>query len=347
MRTRDDNYECDVLTTHNVLKECPGQKLCSECSWSLQNGGYCSGCDEDYQQRCLKRVCNLTCDTCSGGGKARVPGCCGRSPASWRERWDRLLGYSLPDYAPEPIQINCQLIPVIYAQIKKFRIPELFPQIDAWAVPIHKAANRQGKFRSDDLKDYLGLPSDRKLILSTCAPDDYEEMLWKKGTQMNYKQHGIDYWFPGHFSIYDNDSKLYQFASAKRHQLHAIWTESQFVWFRLGEHIPIEFLSPIRNAPSVLISTNRMYSKRNFAILYQEIQIADRWFPPRSSFFVLGTYRRLPISVKRSCYEIRSNWLIRALKGRNMADRKEENLTRGELLIKNMKEVLEICTSFH
>lgn len=341
MRTLDDGHEFDAATTSPMFKECPGQTLCSECFWSVLNGGCCPGCNKDYQQRCLKRICAFTCYTCSGGRHARVAGCCGRAPASWRERWHRLLEYSVPDYAPEPLQINCRLIPVIYAQIRNHNIPEQFPQIDAWAVPIHKVTNRNGKFRSSDLKDYLGLPPDRKLLLSSCGPDDYQEMLWGKGPRMDYEQHGIDYWFPAHFSIYDDDSKLYQFANAKRQQMHAIWTKSQFVWFRLSEHIPIEFLTPIRNAPSVLISTNQMYSWRNRAILREEVEKADRWFPAETAFFVVGGRRLLSITSGRTCYEINSNWLMRGLMGHNLARKKEDSLKKDEVLIRNLKEVLE------
>jgi len=230
---------------------------------------------------------------------------------------------------------------VIYAQIEKYGIPEQFPEIDAWAVPIHKVASREGKFRSADLKGYLGLPPDRKLILSTCAPDDYQEMLWEKGPQMDYKGHGIDYWFPAHFSIYDDDSKLYQFLNAKRQQLHAIWSESQFVWFRLGEHIPKEFLTPIHSAPSVLISTSQMDFKRNRFLLHKEVRIADRWFPPESAFFVVGGTKDLPIDSERKCFEINSTWLMRGLRGHNLQRQKERNLTIGEVLTLNLKETLD------
>jgi hypothetical protein len=232
------------------------------------------------------------------------------------------------------------LIPLIHS-ISKYRIPEQFPQIDAWAFPIHKVGSPLGKFPSNDLKDYLSLPPDRKLIMSTCSPDSYEEVLWKKRSQMNYEKHGIDYWFPAHFSIYDDDSKMYQFASARRQQLHAVWTRSQFVWFRLGEHIPIEFLAPIQGGSSVLISTNQMYSKHNRAILHKEVQSADRWFPESTAFFVIGGSKSLPITSGRTCFEINSNWLIKGLRGRNLARQKEEKLSTGEILAKNLKEVLE------
>ncbi|MBA7590390.1 hypothetical protein ES708_32507 [subsurface metagenome] len=268
---------------------------------------------------------------------------------SWRNNFKEILEYPVADYAPAPLQIECRLIPVIYPQIRKFGIPEQFPQIDAWAVPIPKVINRNGQFKSSDLKDYLGLPADRKLILNTCAPDDYEEMLWEKGPQMEYREHGIDYWFPGHFSIYDDDGKLYQFFSAKRQQIHAALTGSQFVWFRLGENIPIEFLNPIRNAPSVLISTNQMLPKRNRAVLLKEVAIADRWFPPETAFFVVGSPRWLGLSGERKCFEINTNWLMSALKGRDLAGQlqldKEDNLLEtGERLTNNLSEAVKnVC----
>ena len=350
-----DSRKSNLAETLLKLRECPGRELCAKCFWWVENGGQCSGCDDDYQQRCLKRVCNYDCYECSGGIKARTPGCCGRTVVlqrSWRDRFKEILGYPVADYAPAPLEIQCRLIPVLYPQIKKFGIPEQFTQVDAWAVPIHKVINRNGQFKSSDLKDYLGLPADRKLLLVTCTPDDYQEMLWEKGPQIEYREHGIDYWFPGHFSIYDDDGKLYQFFSAKRQQIHAIWTGSQFVWFRLGENIPKEFLNPIRNAPSVLISTNGMKPKRNKAILFNELAIADRWFPPETAFFVVGSPRWLSLSDKRKCFEINTNWIMRALRGRDLAGKpkfakgvkfstEEKFRKMCELLTNNLNEALK------
>lgn len=337
-----DNFDCDVPIVLNKFKDCPGQKLCSKCVWNVQNEGHCSGCNDDYKKRCIKSICAFTsCGNCSGGSHAKVVGCCGRAPKSWHERWDKLLKYTVPKYTPNPLKIKCRLIPIIYAQIKKHRIPEQFPQIDAWAVPIQKVADRQGKFRSNDLKDYLGLPSDRRLILSTCSFDDFMEMLWRNGPEMNFEKKGIDYWFPAHFSIYDDDSKIYQFANAKRQQLHAVWTKSQFVWFRLSDHIPIKFLSPIRNAPSVLISTNQMTRKHNKDILNKEVKAADSWFPPKTAFFVVGKFKKLPISSNRVCYQIDSNWINKGVRGVNLKGVVDMEISKEEVLMNNLKGVLE------
>jgi len=220
-------------------------------------------------------------------------------------------------------------------------LPELFPQIDAWAVPVHKVIDLQGRFRSKDLKDYLALPTDRKLILTTCAPDNYQEILWKKAHCLNCRQHNIDYWFPGHFSIYDDDAKLYHYVSAKRQLLHAVWTHSQFIWFRLGENIPIEFFKDTKGVPSILISTQQMYSKRNCLILAEEVQIADKWFSAETMFFIVGSRRKIPPLKGRAYFEINSNWMMKALKGHNLSRKPEPTLSIKEMLIKNLEESLQ------
>lgn len=324
-------------------QSCPGAEFCTDCFWQRGNGGQCGGCSSSYRDRCLKSDCNLDCAHCGGGRKAVVAAWCGRTPVLWPrtgERIRRLLERPVSPHAPPPLPINCKLIPVLYAQNKKHRLPEQFPGIDAWATPIHKLADRKGKFRSADLKDYLGLPADRKLILDTCAPDDYQEALWRKGTKMRFREHGIDYWFPGHFSIYDNDSRLYQFLSAKRQQIHAVRTGSQFCWFRLGDGIPLKFLEPMRNCSSALFSSQQTFRRRHLKTAYEEIRIADGWFPKRTAFFVVGGNAELPVSPERVCYRVNSRWQMLALLGRDMQNRPDTELARGELLVSNLKEVL-------
>ena len=338
MKTAEDIFN---INFDDTSIECNGQKRCKICQWSEKHDGYCNGCDDEYRKRCFKRTCSFICCTCSGGKHAHTPGLCGRASKSWKNPWDAFFKYKMPDYTPKPIHLNCRLIPVIYAQIRHLKIPEQFPQIKAWAAPIHKVADRKIKFRSKDLKDYLGLPPDRKLILMTNAPDDYQEMLWEKGPEIDYIKYGIDYWFPAHFSIYDNDSKLYQFTSAKRQQIHALWTQSQFVWFRLGEHIPVDFLSPIRKAPSILISTANMKTRQNRTIFQNEVRIADEWFQDDTAFFVSGGLKGLPVKKKRICYEINSKWIVRGVRGYNLTNIKDMKLTRPEVLRNNLKEAYD------
>lgn len=317
---------------------CPGSDLCATCSLSREMGGYCGGCDVEYFHRCLKHHCYSSCDTCGGGRHTPVSACCGRSPR--RDKWDEVFDIDVQPYSTPPISIKCHLIPVILPRIVKYGIPDSFPEIDAWAVPVHKIMNLKGEFRAADLKDFLGLPKDRKLILSTSAPDNYMEMLWEKGGQLDYQGHRVDYWFPAHFSVYDNDSKYHQFVNAKRQQIHAARTRSQFVWFRLGEHIPVEFLNPVRYASSVLISHQQMYSPFNRRILEKEARIADKWFPLSTSFFLMWHRTFLPLQQNRAVYEINMRWLMTGLMGRDIHNKPVKDISIGVMLVNNLRETL-------
>jgi hypothetical protein len=326
------------------LLVCSGPERCSACRLFKRNGtGYCPGCSKTYQQQCFKNRCDKDCRSCSGGKHAFTPGCCGRAPESRRERWADLVFAEMPEYAPEPMDIQCRLIPVIHS-VGRYGIPAQFPQIDAWAVPVHNVMRKDGTFPSKNLKRALGLLPHQRLILSTCAPDDYQELLWRNLTSLRLEEYGLDACFPGHYSIYDKDSIFYQFASAKRQQLHALWVKSPFVWFRLGEHIPLDFLQPIRNASSVLIATGQMFSKENIRILRDEVDQAQNWFPEKTAFFFVGGMGHLRgiDFADRVCYQFNSSWLIRGLRGHDMARRKVavDEKCRGRLLRDNLEEVL-------
>ena len=316
---------------------CPGSTLCPTCPLFVENDGPCSGCTKSYRDRCLQGRCNSRCNRCGGGLHAVVPAACGRSPL--RDEWAKIILPPLKRYRPDPVKISTPLIPVTYGQADARRIPEKFPYIDAWAVPVHKAMNLDGEFRSRDMKDYLGLVRGQKLILSTAGPDDFMEMLWEKGESLDYRGHGFDYWFPAHFSVYDNDSKFYQFFNARRQQMHARKIKSQFVWFRLGEHIPVSWLGPIRKSPSVLISCQQMYWQFNRELLRREILIADRLFPLTTEFFLLGAGYGTPIQEGRRVHEIHTGWLVRALKGRDMKEIPRPHLSRRRLLSRNLRDL--------
>jgi hypothetical protein len=316
---------------------CPGRALCPGCPLFAENGGPCSGCTDSYRERCLQGNCYSGCNSCGGGVHAVVVAACGRSPL--RDEWAKIILPPLKPYSPAPVSIQTPLIPVIYGQRDARRIPELFPRIDAWAVPVHKAMSVQGRFRSADMKDYLGLSGNQKLILSTAGPDDFMEMLWEKGETLDYRGHGFDYWFPAHFSVYDNDSKFYQFFNARRQQIHARKVKSQFVWFRLGEHIPLGWIEPIRKCPSVLISCQQMYSRFNRELLRREIEIADRSFAHSTRFFLLGAGYGAPVRPGRVVHEIHSYWLVRAMKGYDVKGVPRPGLSRRHLLRKNLKDL--------
>jgi len=322
---------------------CPGPALCKKCFWSSRKGGFCSGCDDDYKTRCLKRSCYSNCNACSGGQKAETPGVCGRTAVfrhEWKKGLKQILEARVKLHKPDPVRIKTGVIPVIYPEVKKYRIPEKFPEVDAWVVPLHKVMGNTGWFYSDDFKDYLGLSRKHKLILSTSVPDDYQEFLWHKRGNLDFKKYNADYWFPAHFSIYDDDSKLYQFFSAKRQQINALDAKSQFAWFRLGEHIPVEFIKPVKKMPSIVFSKGHIVSGRTKEIVHREVKKADDWFPQNTTFFILGKAHGLPINKKRRVHEIDSTWIMRGLKGRDLKGR-PGRYKRWTMLKRNLAAVIE------
>ncbi len=325
------------------IERCLGSDICPNCPWLIEQGGSCPGCDGSYHQGCVKQRCELHCDDCGCGEGSRIPGYCGRMAIVWpegRESLQELFEAKVPYYMPEPLPLYFPLIPVIYPEIRDYRIPVQFPQIDAWAVPIDKVADLEGRFYSEDLKDYLMLSPGRKLILYSGTSAAYRLMLWEKGHQIDYKRYRINYWIPAYFPILERDAKLNQFAQTRRQQLHTIQIQSQFVWFRLGENVPVEFLAPLREAASALIMGQDAHGAHSLAALYDEVQLADWWFPPYTAFFIVGSVCDLPISKQRLCYEINSAWLERALAGRNLSNEKEPGLSRAELLTVNLEKAL-------
>ncbi len=339
-----------MLDTKTIerYKVCPGEELCSQCFWANRSGGYCAGCDSYYQQNCLMSTCDFNCDSCGGGNHTPTFACCGRTGKlypEWKEWLKSILETPVGNYAPEPLEIKNRVIPVLWHQepLTHMNIPEEFSEVEVWAAPIREVFYFDGMFRRRNLKEYFNIPQKKKIILSTFDYDNYQEKLWKRRFQLNhlsFQGYGIDYWFPGHFSIYMNYSKLYQFLSAKRQQIHAQLTRSQFVWFELGQNIPLEFLNPIRDAASVLISTSHMNDKDSLSILKNEILTADAWFPKETSFFIVGgTHILPPLTNKRACFEINSNWIMKGILGCDLSGKKSE-LSKEELLKKNLKEVL-------
>ena len=89
-----------------------------------------------------------------------------------------------------------------------------------------------------------------------------------------------------------------------------------------------------------------MYTKRNSDILLKGGKSADSWFPPETAFFVVGSPRWLGLSKERTCFEINTDWLMRALKGRDLAgklqlDKEGKLLETGERLEHNLNGVLK------
>ena len=272
-----------------------------------------------------------------------VPACCGHSPL--RDAWAEAVSEWPVLLEPEEVEVECPLIPMLYEQFRDLRIPERFPQIDTWAVPVRKVLNLDGSFKAPDMKAYLGLPDDRKLILVNSANDRYMEMLWRHGDELDFRGHNIDYWTPAFFSVYERESRFLNLFNAFRQQIHAADTRSQFVWFFRFRWFPKPLLEPVRKAISVLISGQHSYSPRQRRAFRSEVDTADLWFPEDARIFLLADagWKRFPAG--RRVYVINSRWIHQALKGCDMTKTKRIELSREQLLIKNLQEVLDEQTA--
>lgn len=320
-------------------KSCPEEKPCGDCPFFFQQGGLCEGCEAEEDELCDQGHCFSYCNNCGGGGRVTVPACCGHSPLrnSWAEdvsEWPARL---------EPAEVDAEypLIPMIYEQIRDLRVPERFPEIDTWAVPVSKVLNLDGTFKADDLKQHNGLPDDRKLLLVNSADDRYMEMLWRHGDELDFRGHNIDYWTPAFFSIYLGDSKFNHFFNAFRQQLNAADMNSQFVWFHCVEEFPEELFDPILEAKSIILSAQNVYGERRRRMLLGAIDSVSDLMPDDAKIFLLAGGGLKRSQMNRRVYQINSRWLQLGIWGRDLRNRPRPKFSREELLICNLRKTCE------
>jgi len=283
--------------------------------------------------------CPLTapCDECREKHR-RTPGSCApEALASWKEVFSAPLRRGCPPVVP----VHLHVVPVIHGNAARYRIAERFPDVDTWAVPLHKAMNLKGEVRSADLKDYLGLSTRHRLILSTVSPDPFLEALWRLGGSFDYRAHGVDLIFPGHFSTYDLDGPAYGVFNVRRQQIHAERVGSPWTWFRLGAYVPLRCFDAVRDHPNVLVSCQQMNTLRARALLFRELAVADWFFPPTTRFWFVSQARNVPVPRAATSVFLNHRWLMTGLFGRDLANRPLPHMSIEEVLVHNLRSLLE------
>jgi len=268
-----------------------------------------------------------------------MPACCGHSPL--HDAWATEVSEWPEQLKPAEVEVDCTLIPMLYEQFRDLGIPDRFPQIDTWAVPVKKVLNLDGSFKAPDIKAHLGLPDNRKLILVNSADDRYMEMLWRHGDVLDFRGHNIDYWTPAFFSIYIGDSKFNHFFNAYRQQLNAADMQSQIVWFHCAEEFPEELFDPILDAKAIILSAQSVNNNHRRQMLLGAIRSVDELFPKDAKIFLLADGGLKHIQLSRPVYRINSRWLQLAIRGRDLRDKPKPELKREELLVGNLQELLE------
>ena len=324
-------------------KWCPTVTPCGDCPFSYKKGGLCDGCKGDFNKRCEQVHCFSFCDYCGGGGRVKAPACCGHSPL--RDAWADAVSEWPVNLQTKAVDATFHLIPMIYEQIRDLRIPDRFPEIDTWAVPVKKVLNLDGTFKAEDFKEHNGLPDDRKLILVNSADDRYMEMLWRHGDELDFRGHNIDYWTPANFSIYLGDSKFNHFFNAFRQQLNAADMRSQFVWFHCAEEFPVEIFDPILEAEAVILSAQSVNNDKRRRMLLEAIDSVDEMFPKEAKVFLLAGGGLKRDQMIRPVFQINSRWLQLGIWGRDMRNKPRPEFSREKLLIANLQEVVEQWTA--
>lgn len=253
--------------------------------------------------------------------------------------WRSIFGRTISLRNPRQLVVGSRLVPVITAQVARYRLPERFPNFDTWTTPVHKVMDLRGHYRAQDLKDYLGLARHHRLILSTVAPDPYVEMLWRLGGSLNHQKHAIDEVMPGHFSSYDSDSAAHGRFNIKRQQIHGEVVESPWAWHRLGRYVPLHYFRQVRHFHDILISCQSMRTPRARALLARELAIADRYYPATTRFWFVSRAKDVPLPRADTSVLINQRWLYQGLCGRDLRNKPLPRLPIREVLFQNLHEL--------
>lgn len=187
---------------------------CDKCPLNVANGGRCKTCSSSKLAACDFSYCNLGCNTC-GGYDVDVPAVCCKSPLALPSLRRAAPGgnFQQPKFRYEPqdvIELESRAIVVARGGGVKSTVgPPYVDEMDAVATTVPDVWSKKGFF-SNDLKDYLRVPKEKKLILLTTMKDDVLEDCWETETfgGEEFERVGVDYWMPLTFSTYLNDGHM-------------------------------------------------------------------------------------------------------------------------------------------
>lgn len=190
---------------------CGTKDWCSNCN--LFKAGKCAGCEANGgRERCKQSSCGGACGTCGGGGveKVEVPAVCIKSPML--DLFQQKFAKDSYDIRPGRV-INAPskaVVTLIGGKSSAFPgdASAAYPdEIDVYAVALRHVWSATRGFYSADLKDYMGLPKSKKLILQTAMYDDVLERASNKDVHLEFaSRRDIDAYEPLGYSIYGDES---------------------------------------------------------------------------------------------------------------------------------------------
>ena len=282
---------------------CRGQQ-CQECALHFKKpGGRCGGCTPQKRSGEAPSFlwCYKQCHTCVGF-KIRTTGVCCRSPL--RDMYMTAVSkgaenLNLPQFKFKqraPLQFNQRA--VFYISSGGVNTiasggKQLIGDHEVAAVNISRVWGSNG-FYSKDLKDYLHMSPNTKLILLAMSLDDLLERAWDKEMYADptYIQSvGIDYWHPLSFSAYPANTHMHQYYQYLR-TLYA--TEKSEAWFVSGDHYQLDmqfddlFLQSVDAIPQVVINTQFISSDETLRWHLRLLRHYHKVAPARVSFWLVG-----------------------------------------------------------
>lgn len=180
-----------------IGQTCKGKDTCSTCTlhqtWC--NGRRAGGCG-------LQTSCSTQCNTCSGNASSRpTQGVCCKSPLG-KYAIEQITRWPELNYVKhKPLKFPHERIPLIHHRNHRSHAP-------VNCVALYNVFSMRGGWRSKDIKDYLKLPKDSTLILSTIMDDNKVENMTDAPWWEEARAVGFDYWMPMLQSMYGDSSNM-------------------------------------------------------------------------------------------------------------------------------------------
>ncbi len=351
-----------------VLETCQGKDYCSTCSLSQANGGRCSGCTP-LTKMTLEgpfKSCYQMCNECSQGHKVNVTAICCRSPLKdiYLQAVTRSKDYNNPKLEipkkPKLFFKRKAILNFVFGSAERLAPGEsiLFPDHEVQATNLSYVKGMGDNFYSTNLKHYIKLKQDAKLILTTMSIDDHLERAWEKEQYGGsfYSDVKIDYWTPMAFSTYGHEAKMFQYYQFLRTLYSA---EMGGSWFTLStvprERMKIDDLLAqwLEACPQVMFNAQFIRNDEDIKVYMQDALWWNKFAPDDVPFWFVGPSTPLfmhnirKVVPHRDVYWISSKPVWAANSGKvHRRDGGEAKapltMSKKELLFENMRTFEEI-----
>lgn len=328
----------------------------------------CRGCIESDKRNpaslfhCSQSNCLTQCNGCGGAKGVNVPTICCKSPVLNLAFPDLPL-WSIPgqkndlqNYHSAP-QLDFKHKGINMNQGSPGKTWEPYPpETEVMAVSLRHIWSPRKGFWSKDLKDYLRLPSETKLIVVTMTKDNELESYWKHDMHggPSYEKVGIDYWMPIMFSNYREKGQMSNFYDGIRSFRSLKEGHSQFIPMSFTnlvvEDLVLEAAKTIKNA---VFNGQFILGKALLKVKIHELLYWHYVLPQDVNFYIVGPYSpKTIINIKRfiprTIYFISVSPWMAAVRGkiynRKGKERKNLGMSIKELLWYNQRTYLDICS---